>query len=55
MAEEASIVEFARTVGRLKALPRQGWVDRNVAKPESVADHTFRAVMLAWVLGLKRR
>ncbi len=46
-----ALLDFARTVGRLKALPRQGWVDRNVSNPESVADHTYRAVMLAWTLG----
>jgi putative hydrolases of HD superfamily len=44
-------LEFARTVGRLKTVVRQGWVDRGVAAPESVADHTYRAVMLAWTLG----
>jgi putative hydrolase of HD superfamily len=51
MAGEQALIEFARLVGRLKALPRQGWVDRGISEPESVADHTYRAVMLAWVLG----
>jgi putative hydrolase of HD superfamily len=50
MTEDA-LVAFARTVGQLKALPRQGWVDRGIVQPESVADHTYRAVMLAWTLG----
>jgi putative hydrolases of HD superfamily len=51
MAASDALVAFARIVGQLKSLPRQGWVDRGVANPESVADHTFRAVMLAWTLG----
>jgi putative hydrolase of HD superfamily len=51
MAGEEGLLEFARSVGLLKAVRRQGWVDRGIAEPESVADHTYRAVMLAWVLG----
>lgn len=51
MTSSDSLVAFARIVGQLKAVPRQGWVDRGVSNPESVADHTFRAVMLAWALG----
>jgi putative hydrolase of HD superfamily len=51
MTGEEALLEFARTVGQLKGLPRQGWVDRGIAAPESVAEHTFRAVMLAWALG----
>lgn len=46
-----ALLDFARTAGQLKTLLRQGWVDRAVAAPESVADHTYRAVMLAWALG----
>src|SRR5689334_18039393 len=51
MASIETLVDFARVVGRLKTVARQGWVDRGVAEPESVADHTYRAVMLAWTLG----
>ncbi len=51
MAWTDALLEFTHTVGRLKTLPRQGWVDRGVSDPESVADHTYRAVMLAWTLG----
>ncbi len=51
MAWPEALLEFARTVGRLKTVVRQGWVDRGVAAPESVADHTYRAAMLAWTLG----
>lgn len=32
-------------------LPRQGWVDRGLAAPESVAEHIFRAAWMAWTLG----
>ncbi len=42
---------FFHMVGQLKRLPRQGWVDRGIASPESVADHTYRMAMMAWTLG----
>ena len=45
------MLELLRAVGRLKALPRQGWVDRGIPSPESVADHTYRSAMMAWLLG----
>lgn len=50
-ADGGRLLEFFRAVGRLKALPRQGWVDRGVQTPESVADHTYRSTIMAWVLG----
>jgi putative hydrolase of HD superfamily len=46
----ASLLEFFRLVGRLKDTPRAGWALRGVASPESVADHSFRVALLAFVL-----
>lgn len=43
--------DFFTLVGKLKSLPRQGWVDRGVPSPESVAEHTFRTALMAWTLG----
>ena len=48
---KADLVEFFQMVGELKRLPRQGWLDRGIATPESVADHTYRMALMAWVLG----
>ncbi|MGQ9680427.1 MAG: HD domain-containing protein [Candidatus Bathyarchaeia archaeon] len=42
--------EFLRIVGRLKRLPRTGWVEARIKDPESVADHSFRMTILAMVL-----
>lgn len=42
--------EFLRIVGRLKKLPRTGWVEARIRDPESVADHSFRTSILAMVL-----
>jgi putative hydrolase of HD superfamily len=45
------LLAFLKSVGALKRVARQGWVDRGVDKPESVADHTYRNAMMAWALG----
>jgi putative hydrolase of HD superfamily len=39
-------------IGRLKEVPRTGWLDRDipVEETESVADHSFGVAMLAWLL-----
>lgn len=50
MTKDAEWLHFARAVGSLKTLRRQGWIDRGVVQPESVADHSFRLAVLAWTL-----
>lgn len=45
------LLAFFGLVGELKRLPRQGWVDRGIPAPESVADHTYRMALMAWTLG----
>lgn len=42
--------EFLRIVGRLKRLPRTGWLESRIKDPESVADHSFRTAVLAMIL-----
>ncbi|AHF80101.1 HD domain-containing protein [Thermococcus paralvinellae] len=37
-------------VGRLKRLPRMGWLLRGVSNPESVADHSFRVAFITLLL-----
>ncbi|MEA2513443.1 MAG: hypothetical protein QOJ59_2930 [Thermomicrobiales bacterium] len=45
------LTRFLQRVGRLKRVPRTGWLDRGVPaeEAESVADHTFRVALLAWL------
>ncbi|MGB9623168.1 MAG: HD domain-containing protein, partial [Candidatus Bathyarchaeia archaeon] len=43
------IGEFLRIVGRLKRLPRTGWLESQINDPESVAEHSFRTAVLAMV------
>lgn len=44
------LLRFFHLAGRLKETPRAGWVLREVADPESVADHSFRLALMALVL-----
>lgn len=48
----AALAGTLRAVGRLKRLPRAGWLDRGVppGETESVADHAFRVALLAWLV-----
>jgi len=54
VAEASELLRFVRAIGRLKTLRRQGWIDRGVREPESVADHSFRLALMAWVLAQRR-
>jgi putative hydrolases of HD superfamily len=49
--EIAAFVRFLRQVGKLKSAKRTGWLDRGVPNDEveSVADHSFRTAILAWL------
>jgi putative hydrolase of HD superfamily len=50
----AALARFGHRVGRLKALVRTGWLDRDLpaTEAESVADHSFRTALLAWLAAL---
>lgn len=43
------LIDFLSIVGRLKRLPRTGWVEAGIKEPESVADHSFRTAVLAMI------
>ncbi|OGY23725.1 MAG: hypothetical protein A2126_01415 [Candidatus Woykebacteria bacterium GWB1_45_5] len=44
-------IRFFIEVGKLKSTKRPGWVLRGIKNPETVADHAFRVLILAWVFG----
>src|SRR4030066_2259365 len=48
-------IQFFIKIGRLKSTPRPGWVLRGVKNPESIADHAFRVLMLAWICGSRSK
>lgn len=43
-------IKFFVELGRLKSTRRTGWLLRQVENPESIADHSFRLAVLAWLL-----
>ena len=49
-----NILKFFIKSGELKNMPRRGWVLRGVKNPESIADHSFRVALMAWILGSKK-
>lgn len=44
------LVDFFKWAGKLKRLPRTGWVESGVNEPESVADHSYRTALIAMIL-----
>ncbi|AAB89812.1 conserved hypothetical protein [Archaeoglobus fulgidus DSM 4304] len=47
------VVKFIHEVGSLKLTPRSGWLKLGIRLPESVAEHSFRAAIIAFILALK--
>ncbi|KKP93830.1 MAG: HD domain containing 2 [Parcubacteria group bacterium GW2011_GWA1_36_12] len=44
------ILDFIMAVGKLKKIPRKGWVLRGVKNPETVAAHSFSMSLMAWLI-----
>lgn len=49
------ILNFFIEIGKLKKMPRRGWVIRDIKNPESIAEHTFRVAIMAWILGDRKK
>lgn len=45
------ILNFFIEIGKLKKMPRRGWVINQIKNPESIAEHIFRAAIMGWILG----
>ena len=45
-----NLLDFLLVAGKLKTIPRTGWVDSGVDEPESVADHSYRTALTAMML-----
>jgi len=50
-----NILDFLIKIGKLKKIKRKGWVLRKVKDPETIAAHTFRMTIMAWILCCKRK
>lgn len=50
-----NLIKFIIEVGKLKTVLRKGWLIRGVKNPESLAAHSFRSAIIAWLFSAKRR
>jgi len=48
------LIHFFHKIGKLKEMPRRGWVINDIKNGESIAEHIFRASLMAWILGSKK-
>jgi len=48
--EPEKLISLLREAGKLKRLPRTGWVEAGIENPESVADHSYRVALLSMLL-----
>lgn len=48
-----NLQKFIHNIGKLKRKDREGWVRHGIKNPESVAEHCFRAGLIAYVLAPK--
>jgi putative hydrolases of HD superfamily len=44
-----NILDFIVKIGRLKRIPRRGWVLRGVKNPETIGAHTFMLTLMGWI------
>jgi putative hydrolase of HD superfamily len=49
------LIDFFVKTGKLKDIPRRGWVLRGIKNPGSISDHLFRVAMMAWILGREKK
>jgi len=53
--ELLNLIEFVKTIGKLKKLKRKGWIERKIRDEiESVADHSFILCILSLIIADKR-
>ena len=50
-----NLVSFFHHIGKLKEMPRRGWVINDIKNGESIAEHIFRTSLMAWILGGQKK
>ena len=50
-----NLLNFFIEIGKLKGKKRRGWILRGIKDPETIASHTFRMAIIAWLLGEKKK
>lgn len=49
------LLNFFINIGKLKRMPRRGWVINQIKNPESIAEHIFRTAIMSWILGKEKK
>lgn len=49
------LVDFFHEIGKLKRIPRGGWVLIGVKRPASITDHSFRLAIMVWILAKRKK
>ena len=49
------LLNFCIEIGKLKRMPRRGWVINQIKNPESIAEHVFRSAIMGWILGGEKK
>ena len=49
------LLNFFIEVGKLKRKKRKGWMFRGIKEPETIASHTFRMVVMSWLLSRRKK
>ena len=49
------LIHFFIEVGKLKEIPKKGWVLIGVENPESIMEHSFQVALMAWILGKQKK
>src|SRR3989338_2566201 len=50
-----NLVSFFHNLGKLKEMPRRGWVINDIKNGENISDHIFRASLMALILGSEKK
>lgn len=55
MENNNNLIKFFIEAGKLKRIPRRGWILRKIENPETIAEHVFRTTLMGWIIGKKNR
>jgi len=50
-----NLIKFLTEIGKLKEVKRKGWKLRGVKNPETIAAHSFRMAIMAWLLANQKK
>lgn len=49
------LIDFFLEVGKLKEIPKKGWILIGVKDPESIVEHSFQVALMAWLLAERKK